>query len=384
MNKEYLAILGSTGSIGRQALEVVEANPDRYAVFSLAANRSIDLLKEQIKKYQPRIVSVNDREAAVRLRQSLGDTSTKVLSGFKGIQEAIASEMVDIVLVAVSGIAGLLPTIEAIEAGKRIALANKETMVAAGGIVNQLATEKNVTIIPVDSEHSAIFQCLQGKKSEISRLILTASGGPFRCSSSEELEHVTPEMAIAHPNWSMGKRISVDSATMMNKGLEIIEAKWFFDIPYEQIDVLIHPQSIIHSMVEYIDGSVIANLGVPSMKLPIQYALSWPERIPADNHLCFNSANTLTFEEPDTALFPCLEIARRAGIAGGIMPTVLNGADEVAVELFLKREIPFTAIPELVQRTLEAFTNMPASDIETILEVDRQARNIAAALANNL
>lgn len=384
MSKKYLAILGSTGSIGRQALEVVDANPNRYAVFSLGANKNIGLLKEQIKKYHPQIVAVGDREASVELRQSLVDTPAKIISGYMGIREAVASEMVDIVLVAISGIAGLLPTIEAIEAGKRIALANKETMVAAGSIVNKLASKKNVSIIPVDSEHSAIFQCLHGKKSEISKLILTASGGPFRCSSGNDLQNVTPDMALAHPNWSMGKRISVDSATMMNKGLEIIEAKWFFDIPYQQIDVLVHPQSIIHSMVEYIDGSIIANLGVPSMKIPIQYALSWPERISADNHLCFSRANTLTFEEPNTTLFPCLDIARKAGAAGGIMPTVLNGADEVAVELFLERKIPFLAIPELVQRTLDAFTNMPVLDVETIIEVDRQARNIAVSLATNL
>jgi len=381
--KQYLAVLGSTGSIGRQALEVVEAHPDRYAIFSLAANKNIDLLRDQIAKHHPRIVSVADNEAAAKLKQSLGDTSTKVVSGDAGIREAVASENVDIVLVAISGIAGLLPTIAAIEAGKRIALANKESMVAAGGIVNELAKKNNVTIIPVDSEHSAIFQCLQGEKGEISRLILTASGGPFRGSTPEQLKSVFPEMALAHPNWSMGKRISVDSATLMNKGLEIIEAKWLFDVSYDRIDVLIHPQSIIHSMVEYIDGSVIANLGVPCMKLPIQYALSWPERIPADNRLDFSRTNSLTFEEPNRSLFPSLEIARSAGIAGGIMPTVLNAADEVAVQLFLERRIPFLAIQELVQRTLEAFTNKPVFDVETVLEIDRQARSKAAALAAN-
>lgn len=384
MNRTGLAVLGSTGSIGRQTLEVVEANPDRYFVYSLAVNKNIRLLERQIRKFKPRLVAVADEDSARKLTDTLGDSSTRVITGTKGIQEAVASELVDTVVVAISGIAGLLPVMAAIDAGKRIALANKESLVTAGDIVMEEAMRKQVKLLPVDSEHSAIFQCFQGKKKEICRLILTASGGPFRCISSEELNHVTPEMAIAHPNWSMGKKISVDSATLMNKGLEIIEARWLFDMPYEKIDVLVHPQSIIHSMVEYVDGAVIANLGVPSMKVPIQYALSWPERIPAGNHMDFRKVNTLTFEEPDKKLFPCLDLARNAGIQGGIMPTVLNAADEVAVRLFLEREIPFSAIPFLVQGTLEAFTNIPVTDLDTVLEVNNKAGKIAAQLAANL
>ena len=259
---------------------------------------------------------IADRDSARELKEALRYTSVKVLTGNEGIAEAVTSHEVDTVVVAISGIADLLPTLTAVNAGKRIALANKESLVAAGDIVIRQAKKKQATIIPVDSEHSAVFQCLQGEKKEIRRLILTASGGPFRNSSLDEIDKATPEEALAHPNWSMGKRITVDSATLMNKGLEIIEARWLFDIPYEQIDVLIHPQSIIHSMVEYIDGTVLANLGVPSMKVPIQYALTWPERINSDIHLDFTEIKALTFEEPKTELFPCLELARSAGIEG--------------------------------------------------------------------
>ena len=379
-----LAVLGSTGSIGRQTLEVVEANPDRYSVFSLSANTNIQLLEDQIKRFKPQVVAIADHEAAASLRRSLGNSSIKILEGHQGVEEAAASPIIDIVVVAVSGIAGLLPALAAIDAGKPIALANKESLVVAGDIVTKRARSKQVKIIPVDSEHSAIFQCLQGKKSEVEKLILTASGGPFRCSSREELDSVTPEMALAHPNWSMGKKISVDSATLMNKGLELIEAKWLFDIPLEKIDVLVHPQSIVHSMVEYIDGTVLANLGVPSMKIPIQYALSWPERIAANQHINFNEICALTFEAPRSGIFPCLELARSAGMAGGIFPAVLNAANEVAVQLFLERKIAFSSIPDLVRRTLDAFTNQQAVDIETVLEVDSRARKITAQLALNL
>ena len=285
MKKQQIAVLGSTGSIGRQTLEIIEANSDRYAVYSLAANKNVSLLEEQINKFKPKIVHVGDGDSADKLRKTLGHLPVRILTGDKGIWEAAACEKVDIVVVAISGIAGLLPTLAAVHAGKRIALANKESLVAAGGIITEQARQKQATIIPVDSEHSAVFQCLQGEKKEIHRIILTASGGPFRNSSLEEINNATPQEALSHPNWSMGKRITVDSATLMNKGLEIIEAKWLFDISYERIDVLIHPQSIIHSMVEYIDGSVLANLGVPSMKIPIQYALTWPERKASDIHL---------------------------------------------------------------------------------------------------
>ena len=380
MNRKQLAILGSTGSIGRQTLEVVEANPDLFAVYSLTANRNIDLLEEQIDKFQPRIAAVAGPEPARKLRSRMGNGETKILSGQEGMTQAVSADEVDIAVIAVSGISGLIPTLAAINAEKRIALANKETLVVGGSIVTQKAKEKDINIIPVDSEHSAIFQCFHGIKNEIHRLILTASGGPFRCSSMEELSRVTPEMALAHPNWSMGAKISVDSATLMNKGLELIEAQWLFDVSYEQLEVVIHPQSIIHSMVEYIDGTVLANLGVPSMKLPIQYALTWPERIASEQHIDFRRIGALTFEEPKTGLFPCLDLARRAGKAGGVMPVVLNAADEVAVNSFLEGRIAFTAIPYLVEKTLEGFPNQPVFDIETVLDIDRRARDLATGL----
>lgn len=384
MKRQLLAILGSTGSIGRQALEVIEDNPDRYAVYALSANKNIELLQVQIETFRPEVVYVADAQRAKILRQSLGNHPTRVLSGTEGLQETAGSPKIDMVLVAVSGIAGLLPLMTALDAGKPVALANKEALVAAGSLVTEKARQNQVRIIPVDSEHSAIFQCLQGKQREISRLLLTASGGPFRNYTAEELKGVTPEMALAHPNWSMGKRISVDSATMMNKGLEIIEAKWLFGVPFEKIEVLVHPQSLVHSMVEYIDGSVLANLAVPSMKIPIQYAFSWPERIPGNNHIDFSKYNLITFEMPNYDLFPCLSLAREAGIAGGIVPTVLNAADEVAVELFLEGRIAFLDIAPLVEKTLEAFPNKPVMDLETILDADKQARNAAARLAANL
>lgn len=384
MKRKQFAILGSTGSIGRQALEVIEANRDRYAVYSLSANKNIELLQLQIEKFRPEVVYVADAPGAKILRQSLGNHPTRVLSGKEGLQETAGSPKIYMVLVAVSGIAGLLPLMAALDGGKPVALANKEALVAAGSLVTEEARQNQVRIIPVDSEHSAIFQCLQGKEREISRLLLTASGGPFRNYTAEELKAVTPEMALAHPNWSMGKRISVDSATMMNKGLEIIEAKWLFGVPFEKIEVLVHPQSLVHSMVEYIDGSVLANLAVPSMKIPIQYAFSWPERIPGNNHIDFSKYNLITFEMPNYDLFPCLSLAREAGIAGGIMPTVLNAADEVAVELFLEGRIAFLDIAPLVEKTLEAFPNKPVVDLETILDADKQARSAAAGLAANL
>lgn len=384
MEKKFLGILGSTGSIGQQALEVVATHPERYAVYSLSTNKNIELLQQQIEKFQPKVVHVADAKRAQTLRAAMGNCSTRVLSGEEGIRETTGSPQIDLVLVAVSGIAGLVPVMAALEAGKSLGLANKESLVAAGNLVMAKAEEKQVKIIPVDSEHSAIFQCLQGESREISRLLLSASGGPFRNFTAAEMQTVTPEQALAHPNWSMGKRISIDSATMMNKGLEIIEAKWLFDVPFSKIEVLVHPQSIVHSMVEYIDGSVLANLAVPSMKIPIQYAFSWPERIHGNNLIDFNQYNLITFEAPKQDLFPCLRIACEAGEAGGIMPTILNAADEIAVELFLQRRISFCEIAWLVERTLDAFANEPAKDLETVFEADRRARDVAVCLAANL
>lgn len=384
MSKKQLAVLGSTGSIGRQTLEVVEANPDRFAVYSLAAGSNIHLLEEQINRFNPAIAVLASDEAAEELRKRVSNGRTRILSGTMGIQEAVSAAEVNIVLVAVSGIAGLLPTLAGIDSGKLIALANKETLVAAGNIVTRAAREKNVDIIPVDSEHSAIFQSLHGKRDEVNRLILTASGGPFRSCSLEELKRVTPERALAHPNWSMGEKITVDSATLMNKGLELIEARWLFDVSYDRLDVVIHPQSIIHSMVEYIDGTVLAALGVPSMKLPIQYALTWPERLPAEQFIDFRKVSNLSFENPDRVLFPCLDLALRAGKEGGIMPVVLNAADEIAVFSFLEGRISFTAIAEVVEKALEKFPNQPASDVDTILDIDRKAREFSLKVAASL
>jgi len=387
--KKSLALLGSTGSVGRQTLEVIEANKNQFEIYALAAHNEIKILKEQIIKFKPEVAVVSDEEAAKKLSRDLyGFKHTKILSGKKSLNEIAADPKVDIAFIAVSGIVGLLPTLAAIQAGKIVALANKETLVVAGHIVMEQAKKFNAPIIPVDSEHSAVFQCIQGtaNKKYIKKIILTASGGPFRNYSFKELSRVTPDMALTHPNWSMGKKITVDSATMMNKGLELIEARWLFDIPYNQIDVVIHPQSIIHSMVEFIDNSVISLMSIPDMKIPIQYALTWPERRPISNsiEIDFTELKALTFESPNEKLFPCLRLARRAGEEGGLMPVVLNAANEVAIDLFLKKRIGFLHIPYLVEAMLDSFDNSADPKLEEILETDAVTRQKTLQLAEKL
>jgi len=374
-----ISILGSTGSIGVSTLDVVGAHPGEFTITALAGGRNIALLKQQIERFRPRLVAVIDEEHASDLRTLLGAATTGILSGPEGYRQAAAVEGTDMVVSAMVGAAGLLPTLDAIAAGRDIALANKETRVRAGGIVLNNAVQKGVASIPVDSEHSAIFQCLQGhNREDLRRIILTASGGPFLHASAEELAEVTPEKALRHPNWAMGKKITIDSATMMNKGLEAIEASWLFGLPMSKIDVLIHPQSIIHSLVEYRDGSVIAQLGIPDMRVPIAYALSYPRRmIRAEAGLDLVNVGALTFFRPDPVRFPALRLAYAAAETGGTMPAVLNAANEVAVTAFIDEEIGFNEISHLVDKVLSRHRVRVEPRIEDILAADRQAREEA-------
>ncbi|MFZ5596117.1 MAG: 1-deoxy-D-xylulose-5-phosphate reductoisomerase [Bacillota bacterium] len=377
-----ISILGSTGSIGRQALEVAAMFPEGFFIAGLAAGKNIDVLRDQVRKFRPRVVSVLDRGDAAALASEFGSGGPRVLWGREGMLEVAVHPDADTVLTAVTGTAGLVPTVAAIKAGKNIALANKETLVAAGGLVTGLAEKHGVGIFPVDSEHSAIWQCLRGyRPEEVGSIILTASGGPFR-KEPERLEDVTVEMALAHPNWNMGKKITVDSATLMNKGLEVIEARWLFGLEYDRIRVVVHPQSIIHSMVEYTDGSVLAQMGLPDMRLPIQYALGYPRRLPNNlPRLDWFSLGGLTFEPPDTRRFPLLELAYSAGRRGGTLPAVMNAANEVAVDFFLSRRIGFTSIPRIVEEVVGRHSVISNPGLEDILEADRQAREDAKALA---
>ncbi len=382
-----IAILGSTGSIGRNALRVIEANPSEYQAVALAAGRNIDLLQEQIETYQPLCAALLEEESAERLRERLGPRArTRILSGKDGFLHVSTMPEVDTVISAMTGASGLLPTYTAVKAGKRMALANKETMVMAGQIVMAQAAKQQVPILPIDSEHSAILQSLQGHPPEdVKRIILTASGGPFREASLDHLKKVTPEEALQHPTWSMGRKISIDSATLMNKGLEAIEAKWLFDVPIDKISILIHPQSIVHSMVEYRDGSVIAQLGVPSMITPISYALSFPKHLKTPlPSLKLEEVGVLSFSKPDMNRFQCLELALRSAEIGLSMPAVLNGANEVAVDSFLKGEIGFLQIPELIEKTMEAHTPFPMDGIEGVLEADSWARQEASILKRRM
>ena len=379
MRKRSIALLGSTGSIGRQTLEVAAALD--LPVRALTAHRSVGLLEEQARRFRPELAVCVDEAAAADLKARLSDTSVRVLSGEAGLLEAAALPSADTVVTAVVGIAGLRPTLAAIRQGKRIALANKETMVCAGELVMAEARRWGAEIVPVDSEHSAIFQCLQGCKDrgEVKRLILTASGGPFFGWSREELEGVTLEQALKHPNWAMGAKITVDSATLMNKGLEFIEAMRLYRLPPEQISIVIHRESIVHSLVEFHDGAILAQLGAPDMRLPIQYALTWPARTegpaaPLDLLTC----PPLTFHAPDCAAFPCLPLALEAAKRGGVATAALNGANEAAVALFLAGEIPFGAIPERVAKALAAAPDLPRPTLEDILAADAAARRLAA------
>lgn len=377
-----LALLGSTGSIGVSTLEVVREFSDRYEIVALSAGRNLDLLQQQIEEFHPRIASLQYEEDADLLRQRLGDREIEICCGVEGMIRCATVSDAEMVVTAVVGAAGMVPTMAAIEAGKDIALANKETLVTAGALVMEAAQRHKVRILPVDSEHSAIFQSLQGhRKEDIRRLILTASGGPFRETPLSEFGTIQPSDALAHPNWDMGRKISIDSATMMNKGLEVIEACWLFDVPVDRVAVHVHPQSIVHSMVEYCDGSVIAQLGIPDMKTPIACALSWPQRLPLTQpplDLC--ALATLSFSEPDMERFPCLRLAFEAFAAGGTCPAVMNAANEEAVEAFLQGTLSFTGIPRLIEKVLSLHSSSTINSVEEVLHADQWSRQQAQIL----
>ena len=374
-----ISILGSTGSIGQSTLSVVEKFPDRFTVVALAAGNNIDLLEKQVRQFRPRVAAVLSERSAAQLKERCVGLNVRVLSGVEGMIQVAAADEVDMTVSAIVGTAGLVPTIAAIRAGKHIALANKEVLVTAGELVMAEVLRKGVSLFPVDSEHSAIFQCLQaGEDRDIRRLILTASGGPFRASSKKALEQVTLAQALKHPNWSMGRKITIDSATLMNKGLEVIEARWLFNIPPERIKVLVHPQSIVHSMVEYRDGAVVAQLGMPDMKGPIAYALSYPERLEnVSPALDLAKVGTLTFEEPDLERFPCLAYAFDALQAGGSMPAVLSAANEVAVKYFLEEKIGYADIARVIRATMDAHAPSKITTVEDALKADLWARKEA-------
>jgi 1-deoxy-D-xylulose-5-phosphate reductoisomerase len=373
-----LAVLGSTGSIGKQTLDVVAGNPEHLHIKVLAAHKNASLMLTQIKKFQPELAVLTDQAAALEL-QHADHGRTEILSGEEGLLAAATYAGVDTVLAAMVGYAGLKPTLTAIEHGKNIALANKETLVAAGSMVMEAVHRHQVSLTPVDSEHSAIFQSLRaGKKSEVGRLIITASGGPFRGMSKAELAHVTLEQCLHHPNWSMGKKVTIDSSTLANKGLEVMEAHWLFDMPYDKIDVVIHPQSIVHSLVEYVDGAVIAQLGIPDMRLPIQYALSYPQRFNCHfGSLDLVKYGTLTFEKPDVEVFPLLQVAITCGREGGTLPCAFNAANEECVNAFLAGRIKYLDIPELVKKTVAAHKQVSHPTLEDIAAADKVTRETA-------
>ena len=368
-----IAILGSTGSIGTQTLEVVRENKD-IEVLGLAAGNNIKLLERQIREFHPKMAAVWTEERAKELRENVKDLNIKIVSGMEGLIELSVMEESEILVTAIVGMIGIRPTIEAIKAGKDIALANKETLVTAGHIIMPLAKEYQVAILPVDSEHSAIFQSLQGgQEKALHKILLTASGGPFRQKTREELLNIQVEDALKHPNWEMGRKITIDSSTLVNKGLEVIEAKWLFDVSLDQIEVVVHPQSIIHSMVEYVDGAIIAQLGTPDMKLPIQYALYYPERrfLPGDR-LDFAVLSKLTFEKPDMETFYGLRLAFEAGKEGGSLPTVFNAANELAVSKFLERKIKYLEIPEIIEHCMQAHKTIADPSVDEILQTEQE------------
>ncbi|MBU0753395.1 MAG: 1-deoxy-D-xylulose-5-phosphate reductoisomerase [Gammaproteobacteria bacterium] len=387
MIAQRLAILGATGSIGVSTLDVVARHPDRFEVVALTGHRRLDVLAEQCRRFKPRYAVVGSTEDAARLTATLADIGTTVLAGPEALCRVASLPEVDAVMAAIVGAAGLPPTLAAAKAGKRILLANKEALVMAGSVFMNAVKAAGATLLPIDSEHNAVFQSLPADFSGdfarhgVRRILLTASGGPFRSTPTAELANVTPEQACAHPNWVMGRKISVDSATMMNKGLEVIEARWLFDAMADQIDVVIHPQSVIHSLVQYVDGSVLAQLGNPDMRTPIAHALAYPERIDAGvAPLDLFAVGQLNFERPDFERFPCLALAYRALRAGGNAPAVLNAANEIAVEAFLDGRLPFLEIPTLIAATLDAIPVAAADDLEAVLAADVAAREAARAL----
>ena len=385
MRTKNIGILGSTGSIGKNSLEVISNLEKGYRIVYLTTNKNIELLEKQIKEFKPKAVAVIDKSFAMKLKKRINN-SVQLFSGEEGLLQLIESYDVEVVINSLVGFAGLRPTVELIKRGVTIALANKETLVAAGDVIKQLLKKHKTKIIPIDSEHNAILQCLVGEKSEfVSRLILTASGGPFLSLNKNKFHKITVEEALKHPNWKMGSKITIDSATLMNKGLEVIEAHWLFDLPPEKIDVLIHPQSIIHSMVEFIDGSIKAQLGVPDMKLPIQYALTYPKRVATNyRRINFNELKKLTFLQPDLKKFKCLQLAYDSLKKGGTSPAVMSAANEEAVELFLKHKISFEKIPLLIQKVLEIIPLKSLPSLDDIIEADREARILVKNIYRNL
>jgi 1-deoxy-D-xylulose-5-phosphate reductoisomerase len=381
--QKNIAILGSSGSIGKNSLEVIANFPDQFKVSYLTVNKNIEALCQQVQRFKPRGVVVLDECSASACKKRVNGT-TEVLVGEEGLEEIVQRDDVDVVISSLVGFAGLKPTINAIKAKKKIALANKETLVVAGEIIMRLVKDNGVTLIPVDSEHSAIFQCLVGESnSQIDKIILTASGGPFLSTAKDELRRVTIQQALNHPNWKMGSKITIDSATLMNKGLEVIEAHWLFGLPADKIEVVIHPQSIIHSMVEFIDGSVKAQLGIPDMKIPIQYALTYPERaLSKFVRIDFPKLKEMTFFEPDRDRFQCLQLAFDALHTGGTMPAALNAANEIAVERFLDGKISFLKIPETICRTMEQHISKSSPTLEEIIDADSSARTFAKSICN--
>lgn len=380
MKKKQIAILGSTGSIGTQALQVIEEHPDLYEVYALTANNQVDLLAEQARKFMPTAVVIANEDKYPRLKELLADLPIHVYAGADALCEVVEAKPIDVVLASMVGYAGLRPTINAIKAGKAIALANKETLVVAGELITELAARYHTPILPVDSEHSAIFQCLE-MNNPLEKVILTASGGPFRTFTKEQLEHVTKEQALKHPNWDMGAKITIDSATMMNKGFEVIEAKWLFGVRPEQIEVVVHPQSVIHSMVQYEDGAVKAQLGMPDMRLPIQYAFSYPQRIRSSfDRLDFSRMNALTFEQPDMQRFRCLALAYEALNQGGNMACIVNAANEIAVSAFLNDRISFLRISGLIEETMNRVAFIQTPSYEDYVATDAEARRVAEEL----
>ena len=381
MEKRRIAILGSTGSIGTQALDVISQHTDLFEVELLTANNNADLLIEQALKFRPNHVVICNEEHYAKVNDALASTDTKVFAGMKSVNDLVQSSTIDMVLASMVGFSGLEPTLNAIRGGKAIALANKETLVAAGSIVTRLAREYNTPIIPVDSEHSAIFQCLQGEYTQIEKLILTASGGPFRTWSIEDIAKATRVQALNHPNWDMGAKVTIDSASMMNKGLEMIEASWLFNVSPDDIEIVVHPQSIVHSMVQFTDGCLKAQLGAPDMRVPIQYALSYPQRVSLDTRrISFPELAHLDFYAPDSNRFPAIELAYAAHRMKGNMACIMNGANEIAVDAFLKDKILFHRIPQIIEKTMEKATFVPLPDIDDIYESHNQAKEIALSL----
>lgn len=382
--KKRIAILGSTGSIGTQSLEVIDQNPDDFEVEVLTANNSVELLIQQAKKYQPNVVVIANEEKYRHVSEALINEDIKVYAGSKALAQVVEMDTIDLVLTAMVGYSGLIPTYNAVKAGKNIALANKETLVVAGEIITKKAREKQVDLLPVDSEHSAIFQCLVGEfMNPIEKIYLTCSGGPFRGKSLDELKDVTVEHALAHPNWDMGAKITIDSATLMNKGFEVIEAHWLFGLPSEKIDVIVHPQSIVHSVVQFEDGSMKAQMGLPDMKLPIQYAMGFPQRI-ANNFPRFNFLDypTLDFEPPNTKIFRNLALAFEAMEKGGNLPCILNAANEVVVEAFLKGRIKFLQMPEIIEKVMNTMDFMKNPDLDDLIQTNIETRRVTELLTS--